>query len=50
MNLPAELQAIIDAMYVDGLTERDAAKRLNLTRRKVRTRHAQALAILRQLG
>jgi DNA-directed RNA polymerase specialized sigma subunit len=45
--MPAHLQAVIDAIYTDGLTERETAKRLNVTRYEVRKRHAQAIAIMR---
>ncbi len=46
--LPAELRAVVIARYVDGLNERETARLLGITRYHVRTRHAQALAILRR--
>ena len=45
--MPAHLLAVRTAIYCDGLTERQAAERLGITRHQVRTRHAQALTILR---
>jgi len=45
-RLPAHLFAVLVAYYLHGLTERETAARLNLTRHQVRTRHARALAIL----
>jgi RNA polymerase sigma factor (sigma-70 family) len=46
--LPADLREVIEAMYVDGLSEREAAGRLNITRHQLRTRHKRAIAILRR--
>ena len=46
--MPADLLAVLAAIYCDGLNERQAAERLGISRYKVRTRHAQALAILRR--
>ena len=46
MILPAHLQAVIDA-YRDGLNERETALLLGISRHKVRTRRAQARALLR---
>jgi DNA-directed RNA polymerase specialized sigma subunit len=47
--MPAHLLAVLVAYYLDGLTEPETAARLNLTRHQVRTRHDQAIELLRQL-
>jgi DNA-directed RNA polymerase specialized sigma24 family protein len=46
--MTAELLAVLAAIYCDGLTESQAAKRLGITRYQVRTRHARALALLQR--
>ena len=44
--LPADLRAVIEAIYQDGLSVRQAALRLGITQHKVHTRHTQALRII----
>lgn len=41
------LLAIIEAIYVDELNERETARLLGITRYQVRERHRRAIAILR---
>ena len=43
----AELLAVFAAYHLDGLNERQTAERLGITRHQVRTRRAQAAALLR---
>jgi RNA polymerase sigma factor (sigma-70 family) len=43
-SLPAELQALYQARFVRGLSQRHAARALALTRRRVRTLEAHLLA------
>jgi DNA-directed RNA polymerase specialized sigma24 family protein len=45
--MPADLLAVLAAVYCDGLSERQAAARLNLTRHQVRTRLAAAHRYIR---
>lgn len=45
--LSPELREIVQLLHYKGLTERETAARLNLTRHEVRTRRAQAFALLR---
>jgi DNA-directed RNA polymerase specialized sigma24 family protein len=44
--MPTHLQAVLVAIYCDGLNERQAARLLGITRHRVRTRHAETLRIL----
>ena len=48
--MPAYLQAVVDAVFGDRLTERQTADRLNLTRHEVRTRLQAALAMITKLA
>lgn len=46
-TLDTELKAIYDQRFVDGKSERDTAVKLDITRRKVRTRHEKLVEQLR---
>ncbi len=48
--LPDHLQAVIDAVYHEHLTIREAATRLNVTRRTVSKRLQHALALITVFG
>ena len=47
-SLPPELRCVHDAIYVDGLSQREAAAALGLGRQTVRTRDARLRHVLRR--
>ena len=47
-SLPPELRRVHDAIYVDGLSQREAAAALGLGRQTVRTRDARLRHVLRR--
>ena len=49
-QLPASEQAIIRAMFFDGLSERETSEKLGLSRRQIMTLKAKALRLLRSFS
>jgi RNA polymerase sigma factor (sigma-70 family) len=50
LRLPRELREVIEAIYFDGLTQREIADEFGIGVDSVRARRDKALAILRRLA